>query len=273
MIMVAMLLAACAAGLAVRPPPDASLARRLRAAPVQRSSRLRRRIDRSTLVLVVIMIGVPLSAGLILGRRVGWLSVPMMIMVATAVIIARHAGRRRIADRHRREVSQACSMLAAQVRIGRPPLLALRSAAEDCPVLRPGLATADLGGDVPGRWIDQSREPGRAGLAELARAWQLATVTGSGMAGALQDVTEALIADESLGLVIGSEAAGPRASGKVMAALPLVGLALGYLIGGDPIRFLIDTPAGWACLAAGAVLVAVGVLWMERVADQASGGR
>lgn len=272
MIFLTVIMTGCAAGLAVRPPPDRSAMRRLRAAPIERAARRRRRGDRTMIIVAVIILAPPLLLGSALGQRFGWLAVPVMIMVATGWLVVLRGRRRRRTRQSRREVAQACSILAAQVRIGQPPLVALRSAAEDCAVLRPALATAELGGDVAGRWLDQSREPGRAGLADLARAWQLSTATGSGMAEALEDVSAAMVADESLSLVIGSEAAGPRASGKVMAALPLVGVGLGYLIGGDPIDFLINSAAGWGCLIAGAVLAAVGVLWMEQVADRAGGG-
>ncbi|SDS52846.1 type II secretion system F family protein [Microlunatus soli] len=273
MIIFTVLVAGLAAAIAVRPPLSRIVLRRLSVEASEIEPRRRRRIHAGLVVPATLAIGVPALIGLAWGRQAFWLCVPIMIMAGTGWVIIKRALRRRRAADNSREVAQACAVLAAQVRIGQPPLVALRSAAQDCPVLRPAVATADLGGDMPNGWLRQSREAGRAGLADLARAWRLSSTTGSGMAEALDDVSEALVADESLGLVIGSEAAGPRASGKVMAALPLVGVALGYLIGGDPLDFLINSGAGWACLIAGAALAAAGVLWMERVADHASGGR
>ena len=53
-----------------------------------------------------------------------------------------------------------------------------------------------------------------------------------------------------------------------LAVLPLCGVGLGYLLGGDPIAFLVSGPLGWACLIGGAVFAACGVLWIEWLARQ-----
>ena len=75
--------------------------------------------------------------------------------------------------------------------------------------------------------------------------------------------------------MVASELSAPRATGKVMAALPGCGIGLGYLLGGDPIHWLLGGPLGWGCLLAGVVLACLGVLWIEALARQrgALGGR
>jgi tight adherence protein B len=226
---------------------------------------------RITLVLIIASaIGLPVLMGSVFGPRGVGLSLPAMIITGTVLLLSRRGARRRRAMRTRREVAHACSVLAAQLRIGQVPITALRSVADDCPVLRPAVATADLGGDFTAQWFRQSTRPGQAGLADLARAWRLAERTGAGMAETLDDVAEALAQDEDLSLLINSEAAGPRASGRMMALLPLAGIVLGYFIGGDPVAFLLTDPYGWTCLTGGALLACAGVLWMERVADRAA---
>jgi tight adherence protein B len=73
--------------------------------------------------------------------------------------------------------------------------------------------------------------------------------------------------------VVSAELAAPRSTGKLMAALPLVGVGLGYLLGGRPLEWLVAGPPGWACLLLGLLLAAAGVLWIERLArDAAAGG-
>ena len=265
-------MAGLAAWLLIGPAPISSVRRRL--APVADQT-IESNRPRSTFRIVAPVIGLlfgPVLAAVVFGVRGFWLSIPVMIIAVTVLIVVRRALARRRAAARRREVAQACSVLAAQVRIGQVPLAALRSAADDCPILRPAVATADLGGDVTARWHAQAAGPGQSGLADLARAWDLSTISGAGMADALDDVAEGLAEDESLGLVINSEAAAPRASGKVMAALPVVGIGLGYLIGGDPVGFLTGSPWGWACLVGGSTFAAAGVLWMEAVADRAAVG-
>ncbi len=264
--MVALLLAGIAAALFVGAPPGRRWRQRL-AAPAADQPVPQRPSTRQNL-LVILMLVVSLWAAAVLDGGQGlWCTTAAAMVAGTVTVLARRGARRRSAARRRRAVAHACTVLAGQIRIGQVPLTALRSAAEDCPVFSGAVATAELGGDVVAHWHRQAREAGRHGLADLARAWQLAQSTGAGMAQVLDQVAETLHEDESLALVVASEAAGPRASGKIMALLPLVGIGLGYLIGGDPIRFLFGSAAGWACLVAGTALSCGGVLWMDRVAD------
>ena len=88
------------------------------------------------------------------------------------------------------------------------------------------------------------------------------------MAELLDQVAHALRSGQSVERTVAAELAGPRATGRVMAALPLCGIGLGYLLGGDPLGFLVGGPFGWACLVLGASLAAGGVLWIEWLARQ-----
>lgn len=270
MIVVAVLLAGLFAALAVVAPPGRRWHRRL-AGRVGDQPLPRRQGLRQVATMIIVLSAVPGMLWLADGAQGLWCATAAVIIAGTMIILFRRSARRRGAARRRRDVAQACTLLAGQVGIGQVPLAALRSAAEDCPLLTGAVATADLGGDVVAHWRRQACVPGQQGLTELAAAWQLAQSTGAGMAQVLDQVADALHEDEALNLVISSEAAAPRASGKIMALLPLVGIGLGYLIGGDPIRFLLDSPGGWACLVGGAALSCGGVLWMDAVADRAAG--
>jgi tight adherence protein B len=119
-------------------------------------------------------------------------------------------------------------------------------------------------------WRQKARHAGHQGLLELARAWQVSVETGAPMSSTLDQVAASLSADQSLMGVVNSELATARASSKVMAALPLCGMGIGYLLGGDPARWLLAGPAGWACLLAGVLLGCAGVLWIEALARGAS---
>jgi tight adherence protein B len=193
----------------------------------------------------------------------------------TAVIAAGAALRlvglgRRTRREHaiRAEVANCCSVIANQVRVGRIPAEALTLAAEDAPVLAVASRVQGNGGDVVAALLGQSLRPGCRGLRDLARAWQVGTRTGAPMADLLDQVATALRGDQSVERTVASELAGPRATGRVMAVLPLCGIGLGYLLGGDPIGFLVAGPLGWACLVGGAVFAACGVLWIEWLARQ-----
>lgn len=194
-----------------------------------------------------------------------------LIVVGTGARLTLQQLAERAASTARREVAHACSVLASQVRVGRVPAEALQSAAQDCPVLAVAGRAQDLGGDVTSVWRSWSTLPGHTGLADLARAWQVSTDTGAPLAHSLEQVSDALTADLALRTVVAGELSAPRATGKIMAVLPFCGLGMGYLLGGDPVAFLLDGPWGWACLVGGVALASAGVLWIDRLAHVATG--
>jgi tight adherence protein B len=61
------------------------------------------------------------------------------------------------------------------------------------------------------------------------------------------------------------EAAPARATARLMAFLPLIGIVLGTTLGADPIRVLTGTTIGVACWGSGLALACVGVWWIERL--------
>jgi tight adherence protein B len=199
------------------------------------------------------------------------------VLACMALLVAMTAGRlivlyrrRRSTLRARTDVAQACTVLASYLRVGQVPAAALAIAAADCDVLREGHQAHTLGGDVVSVWRQQARRRGHLGLLDLARAWQVSVETGAPMSSMLDQVATNLSADQSLMGVVNSELAVARATSKVMAALPPCGIGIGYLLGGDPVRWLLAGPAGWACLLSGVLLACTGVLWIEAMARRAS---
>jgi tight adherence protein B len=55
--------------------------------------------------------------------------------------------------------------------------------------------------------------------------------------------------------------------------MPVAVLLLGSGLGGDPLRFLLDTTPGLVCLGTGLALEYAGLLWLGRIADRVLGGR
>lgn len=199
------------------------------------------------------------------------------VAVTAAVLIVLGAGARlldrgrtqRAASRARVDVAHACGVLASQIRVGRVPAEVLAGAAGDCPVLADSSRAQDLGGDPTTVWRASATSPGHAGLGDLARAWQVSTQTGAPLAHSLERVSEALTADVALRAVVSGELSATRATGKIMAVLPFCGLGMGYLLGGDPLHFLLSNSYGWGCLVAGVALAAAGVLWIDRLSQLA----
>ncbi|NEG55331.1 hypothetical protein [Bifidobacterium platyrrhinorum] len=57
----------------------------------------------------------------------------------------------------------------------------------------------------------------------------------------------------------------PKATIRLLSALPVVTVMLGELMGARPVAFLLGTPQGILCLAAGGLWYAVGMAWTRRL--------
>lgn len=102
---------------------------------------------------------------------------------------------------------------------------------------------------------------------------RLAARTGAPLAGVLERVGAAVADDESVEVQRRAALAGPRATARVLAWLPLVGVALGWALGADPVAVLLGGPLGVVLLGAAALLSWVGRRWSARLvrAAQAAG--
>jgi len=180
------------------------------------------------------------------------------------------AGRRRVAA-DQAAVLEACDLLAAELAAGRPPGAALAAAAERWPPLVAAVEALRLGADVPGALRSLAAEHrGAADLRWVAGAWQVAQRSGHGLAAALERTADSLRARRRTRRLVDSELASARATARLVASLPLAVLVMGSGAGSDPWSFLLRTPLGWACLVSGLALVALGLWWIERLADRAS---
>lgn len=180
--------------------------------------------------------------------------------------------RRRPRGSEERALAQACELLAADLRAGLTPGAALARAAADWPALHPVAAAADLGADVPSALRSCAATTDLPGLAVVAGYWQVAVASGGAMAPGLALVARRLRQAEAVRRVVSSELSSARATARLLAALPAVGLVMGSGVGGAPVRFLLLTPAGWVCLAVGLLLEACGLWWIGRIAAAASAG-
>ena len=220
--------------------------------------------------LLVVALGV-IGGGVIFGGLRGAVLATAGVIVGVTVRgLLRQRAARRSEQQARSQVARGCSLLASHLRVGQVPAEALTAAAAEVPVLREGADALELGADPVRIWQRQATRAGHGGLRDLARAWQVSIQTGAPMSTTLDQVSAGLAADQSLGAVVASELSAPRATGKVMAALPVCGIVIGYLLGGDPINWLLSQPVGWACLLSGVLLACLGVLWIEALARRAA---
>jgi tight adherence protein B len=279
MIVFCLSCAVFAAWLAVPRPAARQLRNRLastaseapkESAPIAERRRRRRRSG-IYLAMAIILLILIVATGYLANVRSAVLTLAALGVGATAVRLVAQYRRRRSALRARADVAHACTVLASYLRVGQIPSAALAIAAADCEVLRNSHHAHTVGGDVVDVWRQESHRPGHSGLLQLARAWEISIDTGAPMSTTLDQVAGSLAADQALTQVVNSELAAARATSKVMAVLPAFGIGIGYLLGGDPARWLLSGPAGWACLLVGVLLACAGVLWIEALAYYASG--
>jgi tight adherence protein B len=193
-----------------------------------------------------------------------------VIVVAPAWWVARLLWARRTTTRltaaNAARMAEVCDLLAAELSAGRPPETALREAAAVWPALAAVAEVARLGGDVSGALREVAQTPGASGLRLLAAAWSVSRRTGGGLGVATRRVAEAVRREQATRSVVAGELASARATARMMAALPIVALLMGSGAGADPWSFLLRTPAGLACLAAGLASGLAGVWWIEQIA-------
>lgn len=216
--------------------------------------------------------------GLAAAAAVGWLvdsvrgavlSLAFGAAVAAGVWTITHARRARRRDQVRDQVARGCSELAALLRAGHSPGRALQLVADGVPVFAEPAAHAAVGGDLIDALRRVAARPGCHGLAGLAGAWLIAQRTGASMTAFLDAVAADLAAERDLRRTVDTELAAPRLTGRLLGLLPLVGLGLGYAVGGDPVGYLIGSLPGLACLGVGIGLAVAGLVWTERLADRA----
>lgn len=181
----------------------------------------------------------------------------------------RRSARRRRRDRTVAETTVLVDLLAAELRAGVLPHQALLHLAEETADVAPVARIATLGGDVPAAWREVARQPGRGLLATVAAAWQVSESSGAPLAVVLDRVSATARADDDLRHEVRSGVEPARATGRVMALLPLAGLALGSGLGGDPLAVVTGSVPGAVSVAAGLALACLGVRWVDHVAGRA----
>lgn len=204
---------------------------------------------------------------LLLGTK--YLISALALAVITWLILTQRAQhhRRKAAATRRTQIIEALDILAADLTAGRPPVDALEGAATICPDFQIAHAAAKLGGDVPGALDLAAESPGATGLRALAAAWRVAEESGAAFAALTERLAASLRADEAVHRQTAASLTGARSTARILALLPVFGIALGYSLGARPLSFLIETPIGWLCLAGGLGLTTLGLHWTTRLAE------
>jgi tight adherence protein B len=210
------------------------------------------------------------AAALLLLVPHGW--VGAAVVLGLGVGGARLLWRRRVASRestrNAEHMSEVCDLLAAELSAGRPVEAALDEAAAAWPRIRPVAEVCRFGGDVPAAFREAAATPGAGGLRFLAAAWALSQRTGGGLGAATRRMAELVRREQATRRVVAGELASARATARLVAALPVAALLMGSGAGADPWTFLLRTPWGLGCLAAGLAVGLLGLWWIELIAGE-----
>ena len=182
----------------------------------------------------------------------------------------RHRARvRKAAHARETEVVEACETVASGLRAGLAPERVLAGASRELVVLRPAATAGRHGGDVITALRTAAATTGAGRLAMLAAAWDVAQRSGAGLAAAVTRIAAAVRADQGRSRQVDAALAGARATARLFAVLPVLGVALGSGMGADPVAVLITSSAGAWALCLGTAFAVAGLVWVERLADGA----
>lgn len=208
------------------------------------------------------------------------LVLPLPTMLAVIVLGATTALRFR--RRHRawrgaqedRALETALDVLVGELRVGAHPVQAFGVAAEEAGgtvggSLRAVAARARLGADVAAGLRASARASARSAHWErLAVSWQLASEHGLAIAILMRSAQRDIAERQRFSARVTSGMAGARATAAILAGLPVLGVAMGQLIGARPVGFLLGTHAGGWLLLVGVALTCAGLWWSDRITDR-----
>lgn len=191
------------------------------------------------------------------------------LFAGTVAIRAKHRRRERRRADESRKLLEGLDIVIAELRTGAHPSAAA------------AVAAGEIGG-APGAAFAVSAARTRLGgsaaaglrhrncavtsqLDRVADAWEVAERHGLALAELLTAARDDLAERRRFGDRTGAALAGARASATVLAGLPLLGIALGQLMGAHPVRVLTSSGIGSVVLPLGTGLIGAGLLWADAI--------
>ncbi|MFD2468527.1 type II secretion system F family protein [Amycolatopsis silviterrae] len=151
--------------------------------------------------------------------------------------------------------------MVSELRAGAHPVTAAEAAADAVPELADELRNLSTAARLDGT-------PESPALPAVAQSWNLARTHGLPIADALDATRRDVDAEAAFTRRLHAKMAGPRMSAIVLTVLPVACLAMGQLIGANPLAVLTKTLIGQAFLVAGAVLLWAGTAWSRALTNR-----
>lgn len=194
--------------------------------------------------------------------RAGMRVVRRARQLGAATALGPAARRRRMQGRIR--VVHALGALAAELQAGQVPSAAVRRCAGMPQVWPEAAAASATGGDIADA-LDRDAAQAPA-LRHLAACWRVAADSGGGLAASIDRLAASARVAEDVRVELEGQLAGPRATARTLAVLPIVGIGFGVMLGADPLAWLLGSTPGRLCLLTGISLTGVGMWWTGRIA-------
>lgn len=215
--------------------------------------------------LVAVVGSIAAGAAVLVGAALpAALSLALIAIVVVDEVGSAAARRRNNADE--RGVATAVEVLAAELAAGSREPAALRAAADAggraAQCLRAAAGLGEIGAD-PTRAFDGS-------FAGLAGAWQIRATCGTALAPSVASVGDDVSARIARRRALEAALVGARASGAMLAFLPVLGVILGAAMGASPLSFLFGGGRGSLVLLVGVGLEVCGWLWIRILIRRAS---
>jgi tight adherence protein B len=191
--------------------------------------------------------------------------------VAIGVGVTRWLLRRAAYERRRKDgrdqVIRGCGILAGQLAIGELPATAVKVTASETALFAPVAAAVDVGGDPVAAFRLIAQQPGCEALTQLADGWQVCLRTGMPLSDTVQVAVTNVEREVEREATREAELASARTTGRMLAALPLVGMLMGFTVGADPFAFITGSVFGQLCLFGACCLAGGGLIWTELLSD------
>lgn len=131
-------------------------------------------------------------------------------------------------------------------------------------------AACSWGGDIPQALAQDGSEHPAA--LRLAACWRVSERTGAPLVQVVQRLAAAERDMDEARVHMHSALAGPRATARMLALLPVIGVGLGFVMGVNPLGWFLSTVWGMTVLAVGVALVGIGIWWTNRIVARAASG-
>ncbi len=217
----------------------------------------------ATLVACAVFVALRPDPGLRLAAVIG-VSRTSVLGSSIREVVESTLGKKRRRQEVRKGAIAALGNLAADLSSGMPQQQALIATGEG--IWPAACAAVRLNGDIASALRQDSlRVPM---LAPLAACWAVSENQGSGLAISVTRMTEQARIAEDIRVQLEAQLAGPRATARILMLLPAFGIAMGMLMGVNPLGWLLGTLPGLMCLFAGLSLAGLGYWWTSRIVSR-----